>query len=214
MTMTSTGPSRIPAPKSAAGGLKNRAKFLGQFITRPHVIGAVAPSSDALARRMIRDLNLGQASAVLEYGPGTGAFTARIRSSIGPNTKFVAIERNAALAAALRERFPSLHVHERSVEDVEAICREEGIGQVDAIVSGLPWASFPESLQRRALEVTRNVLRPGGKMVTFGYHMGRLTSAGKRFYRILPEYFPGYRFSGSVWWNLPPAFVVTCEKSV
>ncbi|MDX2117940.1 MAG: methyltransferase domain-containing protein [Planctomycetota bacterium] len=197
--------------KSPAG-LAQRVRFFSQFVTHPGMVGAIAPSSGVLARRMIRDLDLRHAAAVLEYGPGTGAFTGHIRAAVGASTKFVAIEFNPSLAEALRRRFPTLRVHQRSVEDAPAICREEGIDAVDAIVSGLPWAAFPEDLQRRLLEATVKVLRPGGRMVTFGYHVGRFTSAGKRFYRILPEYFPGFQISGPIWRNIPPAFVVTCVK--
>jgi len=210
--LSNSSPDIASSSAPRPGGARSAARFLSQFISNPSVVGAIAPSSAALARRMIRDLDLAHADAVLEYGPGTGVFTQQILRAIGPRTRFVAIEFNAALAAGLRSRFPSVRVHERSVEDAEAICREEGIAHVDAIVSGLPWAAFPEGLQRRALEAARNVLKPGGTMVTFGYYVGRHTSAGKRFYRILPEYFPGYQLSEAVWWNLPPAFVVTCVK--
>jgi phospholipid N-methyltransferase len=93
---------------------------------------------------------------------------------------------------------------------VQSICKSQGIEHVDMIISGLPWASFPDELQIATLEGVRNVLKPGGRLVTFGYHIGTMLPAGRRFYRRLPEYFSRITRSPYIWLNLPPAFVITC----
>ncbi len=198
--------------RARKGGLGARARFLVEFITHPTMIGAFAPSSKHLAHEMLKTIDLSGPIAVAEYGPGTGAFTRAILERMGPKTKFFAVERNEGLVKELRTAMPQLKLYEGSVEHIEEYCRQEGVQQLDAIVCGLPWASFPESLQRRILEATIRVLKPGGQMVCFGYHIGLLTPAGKRFYRILPEYFKTNRRSKPVWRNAPPAFVLRCTK--
>lgn len=192
---------------------KGRRQFLSQFIEKPFMIGAVAPSSPRLAREMIRGLDLGSAQAVLEFGPGTGAFTDAILPRLGPRTKFIAIELNAGLAEAFRKRHPGVNLVNDSVEKVRRICDQAGIDRVDYIVSGLPWASFPHDLQDRVLDAIGQVLRPGGTLVTFGYHIGTLLPAGKRFYKELPKRFAKVERSGIIWANVPPAFLYRCTSA-
>lgn len=186
--------------------------MLGQFISKPSMIGAVAPSSIHLAREMVRGLDLGSAAAVLEYGPGTGVFTDVIAPKLGKQTKFAAIELNQGLARAFKTRHPTIDIVNDSVENVRAICDARGIDRVDYILSGLPWASFPDDLQARILSGIDAVLKPGGMLVTFGYHVGTLLPAGKRFYRRIPKHFSKIHKSTIIWRNIPPAFVVRCEK--
>lgn len=193
-------------------GLRSRARFLWQFLTQPGVIGAVAPSSPHLAREMLRGLDLGPGARIAEYGPGTGVFTAAILERLHPEARFFAVERNAAMVAELRHRFPKLHLHEGSVEDIAGFCNAEGVDRLDAIVSGLPWAAFPESLQIRILDATMKVLRPGGSLTTFAYQIGLWTPAGRRFAKLLPRYFSSITRSRVVWRNLPPALTIRCVR--
>lgn len=193
-------------------GLRAHATFFFQFLARPGMVGAIAPSSPRLAAEMLRTIDLGPGARVAEYGPGTGAFTRAILERLDPKATFFAVERNETLAQDLRRRFPGLHLHTGSVEDIETFCRAEGVDQLDAIVSGLPWASFPQSLQTRILDATMKVLRPGGQLVTFAYHMGLLTPAGRRFQKLLPRYFSTITRGRSVWRNAPPAFTIRCTR--
>lgn len=183
--------------------------FLGQFLEKPTMIGAIAPSSVHLARCIADQIDLKSAGAVLEYGPGTGVVTDVLLSRLSPTCRFVAIELNPELVQAFRRRHPGVRIRHDSVENVQNICSEEGIGQVDVIVSGLPFASFPDSLQRKILDAAVAVLRPGGKFVTFGYQIGTWLPAGRRFHKLLPTYFREIKRSPLVWRNLPPAFVFT-----
>lgn len=191
---------------------RGRGAFVKQFIVNTSMVGAIAPSSPHLANEMLREMDLGRARAVLEFGPGTGVFTDAIIPRLGKQTRFVPIELNDEMARNFRKRHPSIELVHESVVNARRICDERGIEMVDHIVSGLPWASFPESLQRSILDAIRSVLKPGGTMATFGYHIGTLLPAGKRFYRILPEYFSKSQRSRIIWRNVPPAFVVHCVR--
>jgi phospholipid N-methyltransferase len=185
--------------------------FFREFVRSPLSIGAVAPSSRHLARAMLEGLDLGRAGAVVEYGPGTGAFTRAILSRLPAGVPFVAIERSPVCAAFLRAHLPSLDVVEDSVENVAAICARKGISEVGAVLSGLPWASFSPGLQDRALGATLDVLAPGAAFVTFAYLQGLLLPPGRRFRRLLGERFASVETSPVVWRNLPPAVVYRCR---
>jgi len=202
-------------PGAAARGKGRRRhglRFIREFVTQPFIIGAVAPSSQYLARKMIEGVDLGSARAVVEFGPGTGAFTDHILPELSAGCRYFAIELNPSMADAWASRHPGAKLHRGSVAHVDKMCGCEGIDQVDVIFSGLPWASFDDALQKQILDATMKVLRPGGQLITFGYRVGTLLPKGRRFYKRLPEYFSSVKRSEYVWRNLPPAFVVRCVK--
>lgn len=186
--------------------------LLLQFLRHPSQTGALMPSSPYLSEAMVEWLDLRSARAVLEYGPGTGPFTPHILKRLAGDCRFLAIERNAALADAFRSRLPEVKLIQDSVENVRSICDDAGISSVDCIVCGLPWAAFPEDLQKRVLDSMMTVLRPGGQFVTFAYLHGLPLPAGRRFASRLPEYFKEVRKSQTVWLNLPPALVYRCRR--
>jgi phosphatidylethanolamine/phosphatidyl-N-methylethanolamine N-methyltransferase len=183
-----------------------------EFARSPRSIGAVAPSSRRLAGRMLEGLNIPQASVVCEFGPGTGVFTEAILSELGSATRFFAVEKCPAMTASLRGRFPDLAVHNENILNISQLCRSQGIGGIDVIVCGLPWASFDAAFQAAALEATWNALNSGGRFVTFAYSIGAWLPAGRRFARAVRSRFSSVVTSPVVWANLPPAFVYRCVK--
>ncbi len=201
--MTSLAPAR---------SRKHGVRFLKEFISQPFVIGAIAPSSKRLAMKMVGSADLAHAKAVVEFGPGTGSFTDYILPRLNPGCRFFAIELNPTMADLWGSRHPGRTLHQASVKDVDVLCAQEGIEQVDVIFSGLPWASFDDDLQEATLKASLKVLKPGGKLVTFGYRVGTLLPKGRRFYKRLPRFFSTVERSEYILRNLPPAFVVTCTK--
>jgi len=192
--------------------MSHQLQFLREFLRAPGTIGAVTPSSVHLAKAMVEEIGLEQARAVVEFGPGTGVFTEQILRSIPPDCRFFAIEQNPSMASVLRKKLPRLVIFEDSAVNVRSLCAAQGIGEVDCILSGLPWASFDNALQDRLLEAIRDVLVPGGRFATFAYLQGLLLPAGMRFREKLRSTFSEVRQSPIIWRNLPPAFVYRCRK--
>lgn len=212
---TSTHPS-APAQRNREGRRTGGAiLYLRQYLQSPTQIGAVAPSSDALAARMLETVDFDRSTAIVEFGPGPGNVTSLLVPRLKSGTRFFAIEANGQMCKAFRSKFPGVQLHEGSAADVSSFCEREGLPaaeSVDAVVSGLPWASFSEGLQQSILEAVLRVLKPGGQMVTFAYNFGTFLPAGRRFSRTLPKYFSRVDRSRSVLWNVPPAFVYRCIK--
>ena len=186
--------------------------FIREFILSPRTVGAIAPSGRPLCRRMVEDAQIRSASVVAEFGPGTGACTDEILPALPRGCRYFAVELSPRMTEAWKGRHPGARIHNDSVKNIGAICRREGVEAIDVIFSGLPWAAFGEDLQRELLEATVSVLRPGGTFITFGYRVGMLLPAGRRFARLLPEYFSTVQRSRHVWRNLPPAFVLKCTR--
>lgn len=192
--------------------LSDSLTFLKTFLRHPTQVGAIAPSSPGLVRTMTDWFDWESARGVVEYGSGTGVFTAGILERLHPDAKFFAIERSPELCRATRERCPDAVIYEDSVTNVAALCQREGIERVDAIVCGLPWASFSADLQDEIMEAMWEVLRPGGQFATFAYWQGVILPAGRRFSRRLRATFGSVEQSPTVWRNLPPAFVYRCVR--
>jgi phosphatidylethanolamine/phosphatidyl-N-methylethanolamine N-methyltransferase len=186
--------------------------YLREYLKKPTQFGAVAPSSDELAKTMLEGLDLRNARAVLEYGPGNGIFTDHITRKISPNTKFAAIEINPRMAELFKERHPDVLLFEDTVANARMICDYAGFDSVDCIVSGLPWATFPELTQVKLLEEMMRVLRPGGDFVTFAYVHALALPMSKRFANLLGKYFQSVSKSPVVWRNVPPALVYRCRR--
>ena len=186
--------------------------FISKFLRNPIRIGAIAPSSRYLARNIVEWPDLKEADVVVEYGPGTGAFTGYIRREISDSCVFFAIEQDRSLARIFRGRHPDEKIHVDTVSNVKEICEGEGVEQVDCIVCGLPWAALSDSMQVQFLDAMMSVLKPGGQFVTFAYLQGLLMPAGQRFKRRLRAYFSDVSTSRTVWLNCPPAFVYQCRR--
>ncbi len=229
MTLTTSVPS-IPTPaiKVEGYGLR-RVTFIKEFIRAPKVMAAVAPSSKALARKMVEGLDLAGARAVVEYGPGLGTFTDAILAGMGESAapgagpgreagagggepRFIAIERNARMAELFAQRHPGVTLRHDDAANVQQIIREQGLESVDYVLSGLGWPSFTDEVRTRILEATAQVLRPGGEFRTFGYHVGLLMRGAWHFRRTVRRLFSEVTISEVVWGNVPPAFVYRCKK--
>lgn len=224
----STGAAPRPSTSRRGPRARDSIAFIREFIRHPGRIGAIAPSGRALAAAMVRGIDFAYTRSVLEFGPGTGVFTKAIldamphdwldpRQSGRPGNgrgRFIAIEFNTKMAAAVRRQFPEALVVNDDAANVEGICRREGVepGTVDAIISGLAWTSIPEQPRRRILEATHRVLRPGGEFRTFTYQASMLVRSAWVFRRMLRETFSQVHVGRVVWANMPPAFVYRCVK--
>ena len=190
-------------------------RFLKAALKSPRQIGSVIPSSPFLGKAMVRLIDLPAAKTVVEYGPGTGSITKVLLKHLAPGAKFFAIELNDTMAHSFAHNFPNVKLYHRSIADIEAICVAEGLApknSVDVIISGIPWAVLPEALQTTLLAAAVRALRPGGVMLTYGYHGGLLLKAGRNFAKTLPKHFSHVTRSAPIWLNVPPAFVYRCEK--
>jgi phospholipid N-methyltransferase len=199
-------------PAKADRRLSDSITFIKEFLKHPTKVGAIAPSSPGLVAAMVDGFDWETVRQVVEFGPGTGVFTEAIVERLHPDAKFIAIERSPDLAAVVQERCPSAKIVQDSATNLNAICDSEGMGRIDAVICGLPWASFPESLQREIMDPMIGRMAEGGRFATFAYWQGVVLPAGRRFSKRLHASFRTVGRSDTVWRNLPPAFVYRCQK--
>lgn len=186
--------------------------FLRQFARSPRSVGAVLPSSPALAEAMLAPVDFAAARAVVEFGPGTGAFTQAIAKRLRPHTRYLGIELNSTFCRGLALSYPGLAFVHGSVADLTQILAHQGIPEVDAIICGLPWASLPIALQDRVFGAMERALAPGGLFITFAYVHGLGLPGAQALRRRLGRGFAAVSRSPVVWANVPPAFAYVCRK--
>ena len=191
----------------------SRWQFVKQFCREPKRIGAIAPSSSKLARRMLQPINFSRLKVIVEYGSGTGAFTRQVVERIDPEkTLFFGFELNEQMNRIACESVPGIKIFQDSASEIRKYLRKYGVKHADAVISGLPWAVFSEELQDDILYETAASLKRGGIFTTFAYLHGLLLPSGIRFRRKLERYFSEVKTSPVVWNNIPPALVYWCRK--
>lgn len=183
--------------------------LFARFLCHPGRVGAFCASSRALAVEVSRFTG---GSSVVELGPGTGAITRQIISQLPEETKFLAVELDCDMAEHLRAAFPRAIIACGCASNLPEMLAENQMKPADVIVSGLPWAIFPEKLQDEILDGVIAGMAPGGYFSTFAYIQGVMLPAGIRFRRRLESLFSEVETSPIIWRNLPPAFVYHCRK--
>ena len=183
--------------------------FLGRFLRSPRTVGAIAPSSQSLARQMVGGLDLARAVRIVELGPGTGVFTREIVERMGPGARYLGVDIEPAFVERVRREWPQVDCVCASAETLPALVAERGLAPVDHIISGLPFASLPSSTTRLILDAVGETLRMGGTFTTFQYLHAYGLPPAVAFRRDLRARLGSTPVAHLVVRNLPPAFVLT-----
>jgi phosphatidylethanolamine/phosphatidyl-N-methylethanolamine N-methyltransferase len=179
------GSAQVATPAEAIG------TFGRKFCRAPRRTGGFAPSSRFLAKEIVEQARVQQASSIIELGPGTGVLTNEILKSKSPRAPYLAIEQSWIFCSHLRSHFPGIQIVNGCAGSLYLHAHQQGVDQVGCIVSSLPWTILDEELQASILSQVYNLLQCGGYFATcvcFGPHLLR---AGRSFHRKLSETFGG-----------------------
>ena len=196
-----------------ASGWRAHLLLLGQFVRHPRHVGAIAPSSRALAEAMVRGLDFSGAACIVELGPGTGAFTNAILPRLGRSGRLLAVELERRFAERLREQWPTLDCACASAALLPALVRERGIDQVNHILSGLPFASLPVWETTQILDGIQETLRRGGTFTTFQYVHAYPLRPAVAFRHEVTRRMGSEPTRTLVMGNLPPAYVLRWTRA-
>lgn len=180
--------------------------FIKEYIIHPRTVGAILPSSSRLARKMIKNINFDICSCIVEYGPGTGVFTDEILKNRKEDTIFILLEYNRDFYELLKEKYKgekNMYIINDSAEKVKYYLEKYSIKKVEYIVSGLPFASLPQSMSSQILKESKEILDKEGKFITFQYTKFKENTFKK--------YFKNVNYNREMI-NIPPAYVFTCEN--
>jgi phospholipid N-methyltransferase len=184
--------------------MPSKRSFLKQFLKEKKMVGSMTPSSRFLAAKMLENVNFETTQVIVELGPGTGVFTEKIISKLGPNARLLVFELNEQFYEALKVKItdPRVTIIHDSAEKIEDYLNQNQLSKADVIISSLPLANFPEELKEAILESSKRSLSESGKYVQFQYSLVSKKNLEKVFSKIKIGFTP---------FNFPPAFVYTCS---
>jgi len=166
-------PNNRPARAATIDGVA----FLKGFLRNPDQVGSVVPSSRFLERRIVNMAGLAGARMVVELGPGTGGTTQAILEALPADARLLAIEISAEFVSLLKSRpDPRLTVHLGSARHVRDALISCDLPPADAVISGIPFSTMPESLGHEILREVWASIAPGGCFVAYQFrdHVARL----------------------------------------
>ena len=179
-------------------------EFYKGWINNPRKVGAIAPTSADMARKMASVIRPDSGLPVLELGPGTGAITKAVLERGVDPSNLVCVEYSKSFLPGLRRRFPGVNFIHGDAFNISQIAEEQGIDKFDAVISALPLLTTPVRLRVRLVEAMLDLLEPGRPMVQFSYMLGPPVPAWPGSYTV--------SHLTSVLQNLPPARVWTYHR--
>ncbi len=162
-------------------------------------VGAVLPTSPVVVKRICSRIDFDKARVIVEYGPGTGAFSKFILRRMSPESKLILIETNPEFCKILRRiDDPRVHVFQECAEDIERILEACGENAADYMISGIPFLILGNKLRDRILENTRDALSPQGKLLVYQCSIFMKKCLRRHFRRVATDF---------TIQNIPPLFI-------
>ncbi|MDZ7881118.1 MAG: rRNA adenine N-6-methyltransferase family protein [Saprospiraceae bacterium] len=180
--------------------------FLKESIRSIRTTGAVMRSSRWLVREMLEPIDFNKAKIIVELGAGSGAFTKELLSQMLPDTHLVSFEINPQFCKILRGAIsdPRFILIEDSATTLPEHLKKLGFGQADYIISGIPFVTLPTVLVHQIVTTAHKSLHKNGLFIQFHY-----SSLIQKMYQ---EFFGNVEVR-LVPLNIPPAFVMICQKN-
>jgi phospholipid N-methyltransferase len=155
---------------------------------------------------MVRHIDFKNARTIVELGPGDGVITQHILQHMRPDARLLTFEVSDGFIDILKQRFddPRLHVIHDSAEHLQHYLHEHHLTHVDYVVSAIPFLSLPHHLMQRIVGTCFSLLRVGGRFIQFHYSPHPVNKYKSVFGNARLHFIPI---------NLPPAFVIVCNKA-
>ena len=177
---------------------------------------AILPSSQQLAREMVRPLRCQDLKTVIEFGPGTGVITRELLRQMPVDATLLAFEISEGFVSYLREtiRDERLQIVRARAETATEELRLRGISSADAVVSSLGICLMGQASADAIFPPLLPFLGGTGTLTQYQYlsrirvHAGRVEYFSVRRYMTRHFHSVSTRF---VWLNLPPAHVISCR---
>ncbi len=182
----------------------SKKEFLKEFFKQGKNVGAVAPSSKFLVKKMVDPINFTNVKCIIEFGPGTGIITHELLKKMPSDSILLAFEINKEFCERLNKiNDPRLVIISDSAEKLEQYLVEHKIDKVDYIVSSLPFAMIPNKVVNAILAIVTKVLSKEGAFIQYQYSLNVYKRLRTIFKNVDLNFTP---------MNLPPAFVFTCTN--
>lgn len=172
--------------------------YIKNLIKDPKV-ASVSPTSANVIAKMLKGVDFESIKVLVEYGPGDGVITRELLKRLNPDAKLIAIELNEPFVRELGkiddQRLTVVH---GSAEDVRSILSEQGVHDVDLVISGIPFSLVRYRTRVKILSATRVVIKTEGSLLVY--------QASIQLKSLLQKYFKDVSVQYA-WKNIPPLFI-------
>ena len=173
--------------------------FLKTFI-KDKDVASVTPTSKHCVKKVCTNINFPAAFTLVEYGPGDGVFSKYILKKMSADSRLILIEANEDFASHLKETIndPRVEVHNKLAGEVESVLNPEDVGNIDYVLSGIPFSFLNKERKRDVLHATKNILKDGGMFLAY--------QTSGHLKKPVMEVFGNYE-TDFIPLNIPPYFV-------
>lgn len=183
----------------------NKFAFFKVAIKNLKVSGTIIPSSQFLAKKLIKEIDFSKADVIIELGPGNGVITKKILKKMHPKSTLICFEINDSFYKELKSiKHPQLRVINKSAEKIEEVLNDLGYSKGCHIVSSLPLTNIPDEISQKILQNSFNCLDNKGTFIQYQYSL-------TYFNKIKTIFGKGVAVDFELL-NLPPAFIYRCIK--
>jgi len=142
--------------------------FFKTFI-KDRDVASIIPTSIRCVKKVCTHIDFTKDFVLVEYGPGDGVFTRFLLEKMSPGSRLILIEANEDFAGHLKETINDsrVTVHNILAGDVESVIDGEDMGNIDYVLSGIPFSFLDKDRKRIVLQATKNILKKGGKFLAY-----------------------------------------------
>lgn len=185
--------------------MKRTKVFLEQSLKNIKTVGTFTKSSSFLCKEILKQIEFTEGQVLLELGAGDGVITHYILKKMSPTSRLIALEINPVFCEVLRDiNDPRLIVVDQSAVHLDEILKSLNISQVDHVISAIPFVILPEVTAIQIIQSAFNVMAPMGKFIQVHYSLLAKKMYEKIFGQVTVKF---------VAFNIPPAFLLTMQKS-
>lgn len=167
-------------------------------------VASVTPTSRFCVRRVCQPIDFSKDLNIVEYGAGSGVFSRYLLENMSADSRLFLFETNELLFEKLQElRGARVTLFDSSVEHVSRLLPEEMVGEVDYIISGIPFSFLDEPTRTSILQQSLDILRVGGEFLAY-QTSGHLKEPLQQTF--------GNVHTGWEWRNIPPMTVYEAVK--
>ena len=148
--------------------MSNKLDFFKTFV-KDRDVASIVPTSMRCVKKVCTNIDFTKDLILVEYGPGSGVFSKYILEHLSAGSKLILIEANKDFVGQLRKEIqdPRVGIHNILAGDVEGVLDPADIGNVDYVLSGIPFSFLKKDRKLAVLNATKAILKPGGKFLAY-----------------------------------------------
>ncbi len=148
--------------------MSNKVEFFKTFV-KDRDVASVIPTSIRCVKKVCQNIDFSKDITLVEYGPGNGAFTHFLLEKISPGSRLILVEANRNFVSSLKESIsdPRVEIHNILAGNVESVLSPEDIGNIDYVLSGIPFSFLDWDRKIEVLNATKKILKDSGKFLAY-----------------------------------------------